>query len=144
MNRAGLILLVFAPVACDLVPRFGGAYFQDTPVAVGAAGSSSVRLVLGQYGPEVAGHLALPDLATCPCVYVSGTTEGDTVRFEPKTTLGCTFVFKRGEFELTSAGLRGRLLRLTASGVDVEPLFELQRQGEQSDLGTHDLKGCHE
>jgi hypothetical protein len=147
MRRTAWLVLIVAAAACDLVPRFGGAYHQDAPIAIGAAGNSSVKLVLGQYGPEVAGHLSFPDLATCPCLYVQGTTDGDTVTVEPQPTAGCALVFKRAEFELTSAGLRGRLKKLDESGADVVDMtdeFELKRDGEQSDLGADDLKGCHE
>lgn len=152
MKRTVLLLVSLALWSCDLVPRFGGAWVHnqddvhDAVLDLGAAGSSTVRLVLGQYGPEVAGHLKLPELSSCPCVYVSGTTDGDVVRFEPTETPGCTLFFKRGEFSLeTTDRLYGTLWVLPAGGSDVvelTPAFDLSREYAQSDLGTDDLKGC--
>lgn len=149
MNRAVALLLALANLAaCDLVPRFGGAFRLDTLIPIGTAGNSSVRLVLGQYGPEVAGHLAFPELASCPCVYVKGTLDGDKARFEPQPTPGCTLVFKRGEFELVSSDLlRGELWRLEAGQTSLKRLtdeFDLAREAEQAELGADDLRGCGE
>ncbi len=145
MRRVALLLLL-SLASCDLVPRFGGAWVHDTAVDLGATGGTTLRLVLGQYGPEVAGHLVMEELTACPCVYVKGTVEGDTVRFEPVQTTGCTPFFKRGEFDLASDTLNGTLYRLAAPGTALEPLtaepFDLSREAEQTDLGADDLKGC--
>jgi|GEM_PF-3257127 len=146
MKHAVVALFLLACLsACDLVPRFGGAFRQDSLVAIGTVGNSSVLLVLGQYGPEIAGHLRFPELASCPCVYVRGTVDGELARFEPEATAGCTLVFKRGEFELTSSGLRGSLRQLESGHTTDTPLtddFDLVREKEQSELGDDDLAGC--
>jgi hypothetical protein len=146
MKAVALLLVLGLAGACDLVPRFGGAWVHDTALELGDVGGTTMRLVLGQYGPEVAGHLVLTELTTCPCVYVKGTIEGDTVRFEPVDTTGCTPFFKRGEFDLSSDILRGTLSKLLSPGTDLAPLtaqpFELAREREQTDLGADDLRGC--
>jgi hypothetical protein len=151
MKRAGrlaLIAALLALAACDANQRVGGRFesggqqpFLQTGV------KTTVTLVLGQYAGEVAGHLLLPGLNDCTCVYVRGTFQGDTLEFvtdlEPSSATCAGSMQMSGRFDLSEDELSGKLFQGPGWETALTDTFSLEHVKTQRELTlADDLRGC--
>lgn len=141
-----LVWVLTALPGCDLISTVGGYYESDASVTLGGAAPTAtpIRLVLGQYGDEVAGHLMLPGSDLCPCVYLKGDFRDDRLTFETEPGSADPCPLLSGVFIFHTDRLDGRLYDGVGTINPITPEVRLNRLRAQSDLSSEDLGGCDE